>query len=79
MLNKTKLKSIAKLPSISDMAESYGRLHQGTVDIEVFQDGANAVLERLESSIKTMIEEGDLRSYLPVHSLMQRINQLKGK
>lgn len=33
--------------TIHEMAEAYGREHQGTVDIEVFEAGANAVLKEI--------------------------------
>ena len=33
--------------TIHDLAVAYGREHQGTVDIEVFEAGANAVIEEI--------------------------------
>ena len=36
--------------TIHDLAVAYGKEHQGTVNIEFFEDGANAVLERIKEA-----------------------------
>ena len=36
---------------IHDLAVAHGKEHQGTVDIEVFEAGANAVLEEIEQEL----------------------------
>lgn len=51
MFNKKRLKEIAKCPSINDLASSYGRLHQGTIDIEIYQAGAMEVIKRIEGKL----------------------------
>lgn len=40
--------------TINDLAVAYGKEHQGTVDIEVFEAGANAVLEKVETYIQNL-------------------------
>lgn len=35
--------------TIHDLAVVYGKEHQGTVDIEVFEDGAKTVLDIIEN------------------------------
>lgn len=36
--------------TIHELALAYGKEHQGTVDIEVFEAGAKAVLDRIEGA-----------------------------
>ena len=46
--------------TIAEMAESYGREHQGTVNIEDFEAGANAVLEIVEKELmRAFLEDFD--------------------
>lgn len=51
MLNLKRLKEIAKCPYVYDMAESYVRTHQGTIDIEIYQAGAMEVIRRIEDKL----------------------------
>ena len=51
MLNKEKLKRIAKCPSLNDLASTYGRLHQGTVNIEIYEDGVMEIINRIEDKL----------------------------
>lgn len=51
MLNLKRLKEISKSPSINDLASTYGRLHQGTVNIEIYEDGAMEVVKRIEDKL----------------------------
>ena len=51
MLNIKRLKEISKSPSINDLATTYGRLHQGTIDIEIYQAGAMEVVKRIEDKL----------------------------
>lgn len=51
MFNKKRLNEIAKCPSINDLASSYGRLYQGTVNIEIYEDGAMEVVKRIEDKL----------------------------
>lgn len=51
MFNKKRLKEIAKCPSLDDLALSYGRLHQGTVNIDIYEDGAKEILKRIEDKL----------------------------
>lgn len=41
------------MKSIYEAAVAYGREHQGTVNIEDFEAGANYVLEEIENIIKS--------------------------
>lgn len=50
-MNKKRLKEIAKCPSIDNLAISYGRLNQGTVNIEIYEDGAMEVVKRIEDKL----------------------------
>ncbi len=34
-----------------DLASSYGRLHQGIVNIEIYEDGAVEVVKRIEDKL----------------------------
>lgn len=51
MFNKKRLNEIAKCPSLDDLALSYGRLHQGTIDIEIYEDGAKEIIKRIEDKL----------------------------
>lgn len=51
MLNLKRLKEIAKCPSLNDLASTYGRLHQGTVNIEIYEDGAMEIINRIEDKL----------------------------
>lgn len=51
MFNKKRLKEIAKCPSLNDLASTYGRLHQGTINIEVYEDGAKEIINRIEDKL----------------------------
>ena len=51
MLNKKRLKEIAKCPYVYDLAESYIRTHQGTIDLEIYVSGAMEVIRRIEDKL----------------------------
>ena len=51
MLNKKRLEEVAKCPSLDDLASTYGRLHQGTVNKEVYEDGAKEIINRIENKL----------------------------
>ncbi len=72
--NKQRLQEVAKCPSIHELAVAYGRQHQGTVDIEVFEAGAMAVIERLEHVYSCPLYDGD-RGYI----IKEKLKELKGK
>lgn len=71
--NKQRLLEEAKFPSIHELAESYGRLHQGTVDIEVYKAGAMEVIERLEHIFKSPLYDGWDRAYI----IKEKLKELK--
>lgn len=59
--------------TIHDVAIACGKEHQGTVDIEVFEVGANAVLAEIE---KCLDEKYAITSF---YRVKDRIKQLKGE
>jgi len=62
--------------TIWDLAVEYGREHKGTVDIEVFVDGAKAVLKEIES----LLSVSQIRSYHEIYDeLVEKIKELKGE
>ncbi len=73
--NKQRLQEEAKFPTIHELAVAYGRQHQGTVDIEVFEAGAMAVIERLEHVYSCLLYDGWDRAYI----IKEKLKELKGK
>ena len=62
------------MKSIYEASVAYGREHQGTVNIEDYQAGANAVLEEIEN-----FAEINFSDYLePIKLLREKIKKLKG-
>ena len=59
------------MKSIYEAAVAYGREHQGTVNIEDFEAGANYVLDEIEKVIKSDRILGH-----PFPSLEMRYNQI---
>lgn len=57
------------------MRTDYGRPHQGTVDIEVFEAGAMDVIERLEHIFKSPLYDGWDRAQI----IKNKLKELKGK
>lgn len=60
--------------TIHDLAVAYGKEHQGTVDIEVFEAGSNAVLNIFDDII---IDNYDNTHDMAV-LLIKKIKELKG-
>ena len=73
--NKQRLQEEAKFPSIHELAVAYGRQHQGTVDIEVFEAGAMEVIEWLEHIFKSPLYDGWDRAQI----IKDKLKELKGK
>ena len=59
------------MKSIHEASVAYGREHQGTVNIEDFETGANYVLDEIENVIKSDRILGH-----PFPSLEMRYNQI---
>ena len=72
-----------RMKSIDEAAVVYGKEHQGTVNIEDFMAGANAVLEEIEDYLEnyTLPKDSLLKFYvLSVFSdIHDKIKQLKDK
>lgn len=51
------------MSKIEEMAIAYGKEHQGTVDIEVFEQGANYVLKHIEEATNICFDE-ELRNVI---------------
>lgn len=75
MFNKKRLKEVSKCPSINDLASSYGRLHQGTIDIEIYQAGAMEVVNRIEDKLNLYCDRPN-EFYGAIEKL---IKELKGE
>lgn len=62
------------MKSIYEASVAYGREHNGTVNIEDFQAGANYVLEEISQAL-----QGDLDSHsaFKLKTIKQTIEQLK--
>ena len=63
------------MKSIYEASVAYGREHQGTVNIEDFEAGANYVLEQIEQ----LIYEKHVKGNLPLFDLTYLIDKLKEK
>lgn len=63
------------MKSIYEASVAYGREHQGTVNIEDYQAGANYVLEQIEQ----LIYEKHVKGNLPLFDLTYLIDKLKEK
>ncbi len=63
------------MKSIYEASVAYGREHQGTVNIEDFEAGANYVLEQIEQ----LIYEKHVGENLPLFDLTYLIDKLKEK
>lgn len=50
--NKQRLQEVAKCPTAWELAETYGRQHQGTVDCEVYAAGVREAAKRISDRIK---------------------------
>ena len=62
------------MSKIEEMALAYGNKHQGTVDIEVFEAGANAVLREIENVLYSPITP-----YQLYNDLDKLVKELKGE
>lgn len=60
------------MKSIHEVAEAYGKEHQGTVNIEDFEAGANFVLEQVESILPFVAKKGIIYG-----KIKETIEQLK--
>lgn len=58
--------------TIHDLAIAYGKEHQGTVDIEVFEDGAKTVIGIIE---KCFEEPSMIQGY---SDIMAAVQEMKG-
>jgi len=56
-MNKQRLQEVAKCPTAWELAETYGRQHQGTVDIEVYAAGVQEAAKRISDRIKSRIKD----------------------
>ena len=63
------------MKSIYEASVAYGREHQGTVNIEDFEAGADYVLEQIEQ----LIYEKHVKGNLPLFDLTFFIDKLKEK
>ena len=73
--NKQRLEEVAKCPTIHELAVAYGRQHQGTVDIEVFEAGAMEVIERLQHVYSCPLYDCWDRAQI----IKNKLKELKGK
>lgn len=75
MFNKKRLKEIAKCPSVYDMAESYIRTHQETIDLEIYVNGAMEVVKRIEDKLNLYCDR-PLEFYGAIEKM---VKELKGE
>lgn len=75
MLNKKRLKEISKCPSVYDMAESYIRTHQGTIDLEIYVNGALEVINRIEDKLNLYCDRPN-EFYVAIEKM---IKELRGE
>ena len=64
-----------RMKSIKEASVAYGREHNGTVNIEDFEAGANYVLEEIERIVNSAIENKSMT--IPTWRLNFIIKQLK--
>ena len=74
--NIKRLHAVAKCPSVHDLATTYGRLHQGTIDIETYEAGAIEIINRIEKCIDPPYLISAEQAYYNVKKL---IEELKSK
>ena len=75
MFNKKRLKEVSKCPSVYDMAESYVRTHQGTIDLEIYVSGAMEVINRIEDKLNFYSD----RPNEFYGAIARMLNELKGE